>query len=60
LGMFILISLVGFLSIILRDQMLTLSNKLLNKGKLFSIIIEYVSIILIIIIGAFMVFKTLL
>jgi len=60
LGMFFLLSLIGFLSIKLRNGVLNLSSKTLNKGDIISTIIEYTSIILIIIIGVVMFSKILL
>ncbi len=50
-GMFFLIFVVGLISIKLRSGLFEISEKFLKRGETFSTIIEYISIILIIIIG---------
>ncbi len=54
LGMFSLLSLIGFLSIKGRNSILLLSDEGLKRGEIFSTVIEYISILLIILIGVLM------
>lgn len=51
LGMFFLLTIIGVISIKSRDGIIFFSDKTLKKSKLISIILEYFSIVLIIIIG---------
>ncbi len=53
-GMFMLISLIGFTAIKFRDGILFLSDKTVRKTELVSVILEYASIAMIIVIGLLM------
>ena len=53
-GMFILLILVGIISIKLRDGLMALSSQFSKKVELVSLVVEYLSIVLIILIGLFM------
>jgi len=55
LGMFFLLTAIGILSIKLRDGILFLSNKYIEKIGLIGELLEYISVILIIIIGLLMI-----